>query len=278
MTDPGQILQELEQAVDSIEQSSVSIADSAEIQSDVISGGINDFVTTPYGPIRTLSNAINVISQTNPTGAWQTATAYNLKDLVVEANIIYLCTFPHTSTSFAADLLAGYWAVYQNIIAPTGTGPLGTIRFDFANTPNVNSATYTRILLVQATTAGTLVPAQQVWDKALCGAGKVQMQVCASSPDPDSFKTVDVTIGTAALKIFEGSLDYGNLGGGRSKQRIDYINDFSSGNNLNADLTTQDLFLINNNSLSDIEFEFKRTDGNLSDALYIDCINFYLFE
>lgn len=119
MTDPGQLLQELEQAVDSIEQSSVSIADSAEIQSDVISGGINDFVTTPYGPVRTLSNAINVISQTNPTGAWQTATAYNLKDLVVEADIIYLCTFPHTSTSFAADLTAGYWAVYQTAITPS---------------------------------------------------------------------------------------------------------------------------------------------------------------
>jgi hypothetical protein len=243
MTDPGQILQELEQAVDSIEQSSISIADSAEIQSDVIAGGINDFVTTPYGPVRTLSNAINVISQTNPTGAWQTATSYNLKDLVVEANIIYLCTFPHTSTSFAADLLAGYWAVYQNIIAPTGTGPLGTIRFDFANTPNVNSATYTRILLIQKGNTGN-VPAQQVWDKAFCGAGKVQMQVYASSPDPDSSKTVDISIGTVTTPIFEG----------------------------------QDLFLINNNSLLDIEFRFKRTDGNLSDALYIDCINFYLFE
>ena len=119
MTDPGQLLQELEQAVDSIEQSSVSIADSAQIQSDVIAGGINDFVTTPYGPVRTLSNAINVISQTNPTGAWQTATAYNLKDLVVEGDIIYLCTFPHTSTSFAADLLLGYWAIYQTAITPS---------------------------------------------------------------------------------------------------------------------------------------------------------------
>lgn len=207
MTDPGQILQELEQAVDSIEQSSVSIADSAQIQSDVIAGGINDFVTTPYGPVRTLSNAINVISQTNPTGAWQTATAYNLKDLVVEANIIYLCTFPHTSTSFVADLTAGYWAIYQTAITPSVLPVLDRRSIAIDTRFSTSSSTFVNITEYENTASSNpldLWPSSIMNGKtylrigitgSVSGVGEVQIAISGSSI---YFNTSFIPIGNQA--------------------------------------------------------------------------------
>ena len=90
-----------------------SIENSAQIQSDIVSGGINDVVSTPAGDVVTVANAINIMSQTNPRGAWLTATSYLLKDLTVEAGIIYICTLPNTSGVFATDLAAGKWAIHQ---------------------------------------------------------------------------------------------------------------------------------------------------------------------
>ncbi len=101
------LLERTEVAVSSIETS-------AQAQSDVISKGIGVSVGTPAGNIRTLSDAIFTISQANPRGAWATSTIYNLKDLAVEAGIIYIVTDPHTSGVFLTDLGNGKWAVFQN--------------------------------------------------------------------------------------------------------------------------------------------------------------------
>lgn len=44
-------------------------------------------------------------------GAWLTATAYGLGDIVVQANSVYLCATAHTSGTFATDLAAAKWVL-----------------------------------------------------------------------------------------------------------------------------------------------------------------------
>lgn len=45
-------------------------------------------------------------------GAWVTATAYVVNDLVRESGIAYICLVAHTSGTFATDLAAGKWEVF----------------------------------------------------------------------------------------------------------------------------------------------------------------------
>lgn len=45
----------------------------------------------------------------NPRGAWVTATDYELKDVVVESGVTYICCVPHTSGVFADDLADVKW-------------------------------------------------------------------------------------------------------------------------------------------------------------------------
>ena len=99
--------------IERLEAALLTIENSATKQDEVIDGGINDFITTGFGNIRSLANAINIISSINIKGAWATSTAYTLKDLVVESGTYYICLEAHTSGVFATDLTAKKWAVYQ---------------------------------------------------------------------------------------------------------------------------------------------------------------------
>lgn len=47
-------------------------------------------------------------------GAWLTATAYALNDVVTIANASYLCILAHTSGTFATDLAAMKWALLSS--------------------------------------------------------------------------------------------------------------------------------------------------------------------
>jgi len=50
-----------------------------------------------------------MIADWNPRGAWVTATAYAVKDVVVESGSSYMCAVAHTSGTFATDLTAVKW-------------------------------------------------------------------------------------------------------------------------------------------------------------------------
>jgi len=66
---------------------------------------------------KTLQGAINSISAITDRGAWVTATAYAVKDIVLDTGVYYICITAHTSgATFAGD--AAKWRVYQ--------GDLGT--------------------------------------------------------------------------------------------------------------------------------------------------------
>lgn len=47
------------------------------------------------------------------TGDWVTAQAYTVNQLANEGGVAYVCTIAHTSGTFATDLAAGKWGVYQ---------------------------------------------------------------------------------------------------------------------------------------------------------------------
>ena len=57
-----------------------------------------------------------VPSANNARGAWVTATAYNVNDYVVTAGATYACMLAHTSGTFATDLAAAKWALFDNTV------------------------------------------------------------------------------------------------------------------------------------------------------------------
>lgn len=48
-------------------------------------------------------------------GAWATANTYVLRDLALQGGVVYVCIVGHTAGTFATDLAAGRWAVYQGV-------------------------------------------------------------------------------------------------------------------------------------------------------------------
>jgi hypothetical protein len=64
-----------------------------------------------------------------PRGAWTALVYYSVKDMVTQANQLYVATMAHTSGTFSTDLAAGKW---QLVSAPTAAGnvsntPAGSI-------------------------------------------------------------------------------------------------------------------------------------------------------
>ena len=57
-----------------------------------------------------------------PRGAWVTATAYAIGDMVTESSVTYVCPVAHTSGTFATDLAAGKWMTMSagDVIGPAG--------------------------------------------------------------------------------------------------------------------------------------------------------------
>jgi hypothetical protein len=71
-----------------------------------------------------------------PRGAWVTATAYAVNDLVTESDDAYLCIVTHTSGTFATDLAANKWILLTQTglardgsITPTANIPMGGFKF-----------------------------------------------------------------------------------------------------------------------------------------------------
>ena len=118
------------------------IADDTQIYHDYIHGGEGDAVITEAGEMDSLgeknaqvdtaisnmqstvasaiSDAEDAIAATvselttiTDRGAWVTSTAYAVKDLVTYDSVKYICLAAHTSGTWATDLAAGRWAVYQ---------------------------------------------------------------------------------------------------------------------------------------------------------------------
>lgn len=90
----------------------------AEIQRD--DGALANEIVTPDS-LSEETLAI-LIGEINPRGAWVTATAYAVDDMVrFTDGASYLCVTAHTSGTFATDLAADKWMLFANPITASGT-------------------------------------------------------------------------------------------------------------------------------------------------------------
>lgn len=62
-------------------------------------------------------DALAVMSTFNPRGAWVTATAYAVRDVVTNGGVVYAIAIAHTSGTFATDLAAGKLYILQGVVA-----------------------------------------------------------------------------------------------------------------------------------------------------------------
>lgn len=84
-------------------------------------------------------------------GAWLTATSYALKDLVTQSGNTYICAVVHTSGTFATDLAAVKWVLFQ-----IGANPAaGAI--PFSPTANITSTNVQSAIVEVDTKARALI-------------------------------------------------------------------------------------------------------------------------
>lgn len=87
---------------------------------DIVNGSASETVALDDFTVKTVAGYLEELRSYQVKGAWLTGTSYILKDIVVEATILYVCTEAHTAGTFATDLADGKWAVYQLDL----TGPI----------------------------------------------------------------------------------------------------------------------------------------------------------
>ncbi len=112
----------------------ISITDLNNAKTDVdhiasISTSLALTATDRLGNVKdTLAGAMFKVSAFNSRGAWVTATAYAIKDLVSNAGTWYVCVVAHTSSAAFATDTATKWRVYQGVtladLSPSGGSAL----------------------------------------------------------------------------------------------------------------------------------------------------------
>lgn len=129
-----------------------------------------------------------------PRGAWLTATAYALKDLVSQSGNTYIAVTAHTSGVFATDLAAGRWLLFTLgtsigagavVFAPTGTIASTNVQaaIDEADTEN-------RVLSAAAQAAAGAAQAAAV---------AAQATATAAVPAASLASTASPSVGTGLL-------------------------------------------------------------------------------
>lgn len=115
--------------VDGISPQSVYNAGTAYVPGDVVAYGANLYRatanTTNNVPTNTSFWELFVESVAFK-GNWATATLYGLNSLVKYGASSYICTIPHTSGTFATDIGAGRWVVFNQGLRNRGTWTTGT--------------------------------------------------------------------------------------------------------------------------------------------------------
>ncbi len=85
------------------------------------------------------TRALLAAGQGLPRGAWLTATAYALRDIVTQSGNSYICAVAHTSGTFATDLAANRWMILSLGAAPLASSVPVTPTGGLAST-NVQAA------------------------------------------------------------------------------------------------------------------------------------------
>lgn len=118
------------------------IADTASITVDaallrsIVQGGPAVTVVTEAGVVPSMAKILTDMAVGVIRGAWVTATAYALGDVVTNASLVYRCLVAHTSAAlFATDLAANKWVVHYTagqvvgvkVQTPSGTAATASL-------------------------------------------------------------------------------------------------------------------------------------------------------
>lgn len=101
-------------------------------------GALKNGIVTQDSLSTTLA-ALFAVAGSTIRGAWLTATAYALKDVVTQGGVTYLCAVAHTSGTFAADLTAVKWVALGSGSSIAAANVASTPSGDVAAT-NVDAA------------------------------------------------------------------------------------------------------------------------------------------
>lgn len=88
----------------------------------IVNGDANTTVVTDGGTVPSLARLLGQMGAGTVKGAWVTATAYALGDVVTSSGTAYRCVSAHTSSAaFATDLTAGKWIVHYTATSQVDT-------------------------------------------------------------------------------------------------------------------------------------------------------------
>jgi hypothetical protein len=132
---------------------------------------------------------------------WQTAQLYLVNQVVINSNLLYLCTTEHTSTIFANDLLAGDWI---------GLNPASTVTIAQGGTGQTTQ-TAAFDALAPTTTAGDIIVYNGT-DNVRQGIGSDGQVLIADSSQPNKLKWATAPSGNTNF-ITNGSAEANNTTG-----------------------------------------------------------------
>lgn len=141
-------------------------------------------------------DALAIVSDWEPRGAWLTATAYAVKDTVTNSDAAYVCLVAHTSGTFATDLAAGKWMVISNDVPWSRV--VGAATFEVATLADLKALT--------DRPAVVFVASRTTHGDGFAGAFR---WVDGSSTTADDAIVVEPTSGTSGRwkRIYAGAID-----------------------------------------------------------------------
>lgn len=119
-----------------------------------------------------------------PRGAWLTATAYALRDIVVEGGNSYICASAHTSGTFATDLAASNWLLLA-----------------FGSAVAASSIPFTATATIAATDVQAAIEEADTENRALSAAAAASAVSLTAAVVADLADTTDPANGAAMIGI-----------------------------------------------------------------------------
>lgn len=95
-------------------------------------------------------------------GAWLTATAYKVYDVVVQSNNTYVCCTAHTSGTFATDLAAIKWMLIATFDVADNVISTAKIQDSAVTTAKINNLAITAAKIANGTITGTQIAANAI--------------------------------------------------------------------------------------------------------------------
>lgn len=165
-----------------------------------------------------IPNAVATVAAINNRGAWAPATAYALKDIVLETGVWYMCVVAHTSSAAFATDVASKWRVYQGVT----TGDLG------ANTTNGGTALITQYDLAGGRNLQDALKQTTNQNTSIYPTGSI-VCLCGDSITDPSLQFTNAMPGLVnSGGIWEGRTLFNMAANGKLAQ--DWANSIASGN------------------------------------------------